>query len=173
MQELPVLNPKIGEVGDLDDNNYANTCKLSARLRAECIGGCLFGGAWEDSLRLETDFLNKEQINEHYVKFDESTYKIPIQDLSVTFKPDRTFPNSHHTMFPPDNWTDDTDQMLLLLQYLLKCQGVFDKIAALNFAKIMKVWQESGFSELGDDRCARMFQSTKKTLKHADFCKLL
>ena len=45
------------------------------------------------------------------------------------------------------DWTDDTDQMLLILLGIIENKG---KVLKKDFAKRMKKWMEEGFAELGD-----------------------
>ena len=45
------------------------------------------------------------------------------------------------------DWTDDTDQLLLILQMIVERGGTVDRCA---FAKKMDNWRKRGFIELGD-----------------------
>ena len=45
------------------------------------------------------------------------------------------------------DWTDDTDQMLLILLGIVENKG---KVLKEDFAKRMRNWAEEGFAELGD-----------------------
>ena len=45
------------------------------------------------------------------------------------------------------DWTDDTDQMLLILLGVVENKG---KVLKEDFAKRMRNWTEEGFAELGD-----------------------
>ena len=45
------------------------------------------------------------------------------------------------------DWTDDTDQMVLILQMIVEGQGRVDRCA---FAEKMHHWMKNGFKELGD-----------------------
>ena len=45
------------------------------------------------------------------------------------------------------DWTDDTDQLLLILRTIVKGKGRVDKCV---FAKRMVEWRREGFRELGD-----------------------
>ena len=50
------------------------------------------------------------------------------------------------------DWTDDTDQMLLILLGVVENKG---RVLKQDFAKRMKTWTEEGFAELGDrGKCA-------------------
>lgn len=45
------------------------------------------------------------------------------------------------------DWTDDTDQMLLILLGIVENKG---RVLKEDFAKRMRKWMEEGFAELGD-----------------------
>ena len=45
------------------------------------------------------------------------------------------------------DWTDDTDQMILILQMIVEGEGKVDRCA---FAAKMRHWMHNGFKELGD-----------------------
>ena len=45
------------------------------------------------------------------------------------------------------DWTDDTDQLLLILQMIVERKGSVEKCA---FAEKMSNWRKNGFKELGD-----------------------
>lgn len=47
----------------------------------------------------------------------------------------------------PADWTDDTDQMILIIDNVLSSGG---KVDSVDFAKRLKYWINHGFPVLGD-----------------------
>jgi len=104
---------------------------------ASRVRGCLFGAALGDACGLATEFLTRAKAEQFYgADFD---YR-PGCDV---------YPDTHRGFFPSGDWTDDTDQMILILQSLLSSGGVAD---SKDFAVRLKQWAAGGFPELGD-RC--------------------
>eukprot|EP01063_Lacrimia_lanifica_P028864 TRINITY_DN4297_c0_g1_i2.p1 TRINITY_DN4297_c0_g1~~TRINITY_DN4297_c0_g1_i2.p1 ORF type:complete len:492 (+),score=146.04 TRINITY_DN4297_c0_g1_i2:36-1511(+) len=127
------------------------------RLRVvDGVRGCLFGGAVADAVGLMTEFMAKAQVEAHYgpiLAAQDSLNARTCLDLL-----DAPFPDTHRTMWLKGDWTDDTDQSVLLLQALCEGGGCVD---AVNFAAKLKEWVASGFRELGDESAAGLGQSTK------------
>eukprot|EP00300_Choanocystis_sp_HF-7_P017993 c19904_g1_i10.p1 GENE.c19904_g1_i10~~c19904_g1_i10.p1 ORF type:complete len:322 (+),score=48.33 c19904_g1_i10:410-1375(+) len=76
------------------------------------------------------------------------------------------FPDAHRMMFATSDWTDDTDQMILLTQSLLANSGRAD---AIHAATLLHDWHLNGFGGLGDTGGAGMGQTTKKVVTHRTF----
>jgi ADP-ribosylglycohydrolase len=64
------------------------------------------------------------------------------------------------------DWTDDTDQMILILQSLLDHSG---DVNYRDFAQKLHRWINEGFPELGDDAGAGCGRSTFAVITHPDY----
>ncbi|CAB4030974.1 Hypothetical predicted protein [Paramuricea clavata] len=74
--------------------------------------------------------------------------------------------DSHRIRWVQGDWTDDSDQMILILQTLLERDGQFDKML---FANKMLTWCRKGFPELGDSGGMGRGMTTVKVLEHPDY----
>jgi ADP-ribosylglycohydrolase len=63
----------------------------------------------------------------------------------------------------PGDFTDDTDQMLLILENFLENQGKFDHV---QFADNLLRWAYSGFPELGDTGGMGIGATVSAVLRH-------
>lgn len=101
------------------------------------IKGLFYGQAIGDALGLSAEFLNKENIEKYYgekIRNKTLTYSDIVQDY-------------HRTAFKIGDWTDDTDQMILVTRELIEQKG---EINVFSLAKKFKFWYNKGFPELGD-----------------------
>eukprot|EP01100_Stratorugosa_tubuloviscum_P014832 TRINITY_DN815_c0_g1_i1.p1 TRINITY_DN815_c0_g1~~TRINITY_DN815_c0_g1_i1.p1 ORF type:complete len:399 (-),score=213.57 TRINITY_DN815_c0_g1_i1:70-1266(-) len=94
------------------------------------ILGCIYGNALGDAVGLQTEFLSKESSIARFPRVTE-----PVE-----------FPTRHTRGWDRGDWTDDTDQMILLMMMFTEC-GTVDE---LNFASKLRNWARKGFPELGD-----------------------
>jgi len=126
------------------------------REKTELIRGLVFGAALGDAVGLNTEFLSKEEVAQHYPQ-------------KVDIKPgmDEIYPDSHRLMWIPGDWTDDTDQLLLILISLLNTGGKAD---VCDFARRLHNWHLCGFVELKDDGGAGLGATTKKVICKENFC---
>lgn len=76
------------------------------------------------------------------------------------------FPDTHRSFFPPGDWTDDTDQMLLILQSLLEHSG---EASPTDFAGRLRRWARQGFQELGDRCGSGLGKTVGKVVEAAGF----
>eukprot|EP01132_Coremiostelium_polycephalum_P005400 gene5400-6735_t len=95
--------------------------------------GCIYGSILGDAYGLSTELLNKEQILKVY-----GTNQIPFPNFVKT---------SHSCRWVKGDWTDESDQMILVMESLVESNGKPDEI---NYAKKLQKWLTSGFPELGD-----------------------
>ncbi|KAI1315724.1 delta 1-pyrroline-5-carboxylate reductase [Mortierella claussenii] len=101
------------------------------------ILGCVFGAAVGDAYGLATEFMSKKSARERY------------GNGPIAFGLDPGYPvwiDYHRSKWARNDFTDDTDQMLLLLQSLQQTQD--GKLHAVNFANRLKEWSVIGFPEL-------------------------
>jgi len=124
-------------------------------LLADKIRGCIFGAALGDAVGLATEFLSKEQVLAHYRKEQDWA---PGQE--------GVFCDTHRMGFPRGDWTDDTDQLVLMLHSLLETAGMAD---SRDFGLKIADWMEHGFAGLGDQGAAGLGKSTKSVLQHPEF----
>ncbi|KAH3732774.1 ADPribosylglycohydrolase superfamily protein [Pelomyxa schiedti] len=106
---------------------------ISASPIVDKILGCIYGNALGDAYGLATEFCTKEWVNE---KFHGS--QIPFPDFPRT---------AHSVRWTLGDWTDDTDQLILILQGILETGGT---VSETNFAMKLIHWIKQGFPELGD-----------------------
>ncbi|KAF2077295.1 hypothetical protein CYY_001420 [Polysphondylium violaceum] len=95
--------------------------------------GCIYGSVLGDAYGLSTELLNKDQILKIY-----GTSPIPFPCAIKT---------SHSCRWPRNDWTDESDQMILAIDSLVESGGKVDEI---NYAKKLQKWLTCGFPELGD-----------------------
>lgn len=125
----PEINYREDEIDLLEDIRKGTTnVKLMDRLL-----GCAYGQALGDAYGLSTEFLNRVQVAE---KYPDTSVLIPYPDYILT----------HHSQrWPRGDWTDDTDQWILILDTLRDHEGN-EKV----FAEKLENWIRAGFQELGD-----------------------
>ena len=95
--------------------------------------GCAYGQALGDAYGLSTEFETRRGVNEKY------------PDASVIIPFPSEIRTRHSQRWVPGDWTDDTDQWILILETLTEGNG-----EARVFAKKLKQWIEHGFAELND-----------------------
>jgi ADP-ribosylglycohydrolase len=103
-------------------------------LSEDRVRGCVFGQALGDAVGLATEYLSGLTVQAAYGQG-------PIP-----------FPNNrwnyHNTRWMLGDWTDDTDQLLCILDAFLESgDGPID---SLRFAERLHGWANEGFRELGD-----------------------
>lgn len=97
------------------------------------VYGCIFGGAFGDAMGKATEFLSLDQIRSAY----------PMQ--TITF--DNIITDFHRDGWEKTDWTDDTDQAILIMETLKETNVKnCDKV----FAEKLYNWVFQGFPELGD-----------------------
>jgi len=120
-------------------------------LLVDRILGCIFGGALGDSVGLLAEFMTRE-----------TAYYFYEEPLTFT----QAIPDRHRSRWIPGDWTDDTDQLLLILDALLKTGG---KENPKKFARDLLNWMEGGVPEHGDNAGSGLGQHTYNVLKHPFF----
>jgi ADP-ribosylglycohydrolase len=96
------------------------------------IKGLVYGQAIGDAIGLGTGFLNKQQINQYYPN-QLTDYQQIIQD-------------KHRARWQKGDWTDDTDQMLCILDSILANQ----KVDYLDIAQRIHTWAYNGGKGIGN-----------------------
>jgi len=113
--------------------------------------GIILGNCVGDALGKMTEFMSCDEAHKHYA--GELEYEKTIQD-------------EHRKNWAVGDWTDDSDQMILILQQLIFAGG---DIVPEEFAKRLLQWKEEGFKELGDSRGVGVGQLTTAVLSQENF----
>ncbi|KAL3851757.1 hypothetical protein ACJMK2_015468 [Sinanodonta woodiana] len=121
--------------------------RIYATIYGQCVG---------DAIGLLTEGLNRDEIKKHY--------KEVLSRLEFVHK--KMFPDSHRRRWDQGDWTDETDQMILILQMLLKNKGMVEPV---DFAKRLMEWSEQGFRELGDVTCPGLCSQVRSVILHPQF----
>ena len=106
----------------------------------EMIIGLSLGQAVGDCIGICGEGISKSYVQYFFSDKEISLYTAPITEGTVRFMNEN---------FKLDDWTDDTDQMILILDSLVRNNGT---VNVHDFAQRMKYWGLFGFSELGDLR---------------------
>lgn len=123
-------------------------------MTADRMRGALFGAALGDACGLATEFLSQQRVAEFY-------------GGGFHFRPGcAVYPDTHRGFFPKGDWTDDTDQLVLVLQSLLTSEGKADQA---DFAARLKHWAAGGFPELGDRCGSGLGKTVGKVVNAKDF----
>jgi ADP-ribosylglycohydrolase len=126
---------------------------LSRDTLIDKIKGVIYGQAIGDALGLATEFMTKKEAAKYYGKNGPEDYTDIVQDF-------------HRSRWQLGDWTDDTDQLLLILQVIVEGNGMVDKC---EFAKKMLNWRRSGFQELDDYGGMGIGMTVSQTLSHSCF----
>eukprot|EP00439_Symbiodinium_sp_Y106_P022231 s467_g2.t1 len=140
---VPAADPPTVRVGVHTD--------LSAAELRDKIQGLLWGCALGDAVGLSTEFMDKAEAARSY----------PTQ-----LSPASRVEDKHRKRWAQGDWTDDTDQMVILLDAIVAGSGVLQEA---TFAKGLKAWLHSGFPELGDSSGLGIGQTVKSVLEHTAF----
>ncbi|KAG0287050.1 hypothetical protein BGZ96_008978 [Linnemannia gamsii] len=122
------------------------------------IRGCLLGNAIGDAYGLATEFMTTRQAKELY------------GNGPIAFGTDPGYPvweDHHRPITDRNDFTDDTDQMLVMLQSLQQTRdGILHPI---NFARRLTEWQNHGIIEIGADPGRGLGYTVGRVLSHRDF----
>jgi hypothetical protein len=115
--------------------------------------GCAYGQALGDAYGLSTEFETRKKVARNYPN---ASTLIPFPNYIST---------DHSKRWNRGDWTDDTDQWILVLETLTEGNGD-EKI----FAKKLKRWIEFGFRELGDMGGMGLGANVQKVIDSTCFC---
>ncbi|XP_022343575.2 ADP-ribosylarginine hydrolase Tri1-like [Crassostrea virginica] len=121
--------------------------QITAVLYGQCIG---------DAIGLLTEFLPKEDAKKYYgsvKKTLEYQHKVIVSDF-------------HRSRWEEGDWTDDSDQMLLILMSITDNKG---KVDYKDVARRLKNWMKCGLPELGDLGGLGIGRTTKAVLTNPDY----
>ncbi|XP_046841598.1 ADP-ribosylarginine hydrolase Tri1-like [Xenia sp. Carnegie-2017] len=119
------------------------------------IKGVLYGNCIGDAIGLLTEFMSKRDARECYGQYQNLEYNMKIHD-------------PHRARWKIGDWTDDSDQMILILRTLVKNNGNFN---VKDFAKKLHNWVYYGYKELGDNGGNGLGSTTASVLHHPLFLK--
>lgn len=125
--------------------------KLEMRDR---VRGLFWGAALGDAVGLSTEFM----------KLDEAAAAYPAGAMQLG--PASRVEDRHRSRWTQGDWTDDTDQLVLLADAVVAGSGVIDPAA---FASSLKQWQHQGFPELGDTSGLGIGETVHGVLEHVAF----
>lgn len=117
--------------------------------------GLIYGHALGDALGRYTEFMFENQVRKRYPKKSDFIFP-PITNNIVQ----RNIPECH--------WTDDTDQMILIMEMLIENKN---KININSFANKLKIWTEKGRPELGYNKGIGVGNMTFKIVNMREFVK--
>lgn len=147
LQPPLVQRPEVAALGppkvDCRRHTYLSKEELWDR-----ISGLLWGAALGDAAGLATEFMSKAEAVDNYPN---------------GISPATRVLDKHRSRWKLGDWTDDTDQLVLLLDSILQGGGVLDQRA---FAKSLKRWMQEGFPELGDSSGMGIGQTVRAVLEH-------
>jgi len=115
---------------DLLDSLFTNATNKNLINR---LLGCVYGQALGDAYGLSTEFENRHDVAYNY---PDRSKIIPFPDYVLT---------GHSRRWKRGDWTDDTDQWILILETLMDYNGD-EKV----FARKLTDWIRYGYPELGD-----------------------
>lgn len=101
----------------------------------EKLFGCIFGGAYADALGKATEFMSKAECVKNYGS------RISFEEIVQDF---------HRDAWDKYDWTDDTDQAVLVMRTISKAIKSNSTNSHIDFANRLNHWVFNGFSELGD-----------------------
>ncbi|CAF1227480.1 unnamed protein product [Adineta ricciae] len=114
--------------------------------------GCAYGQALGDAYGLSTEFETFERIAKNYPN---RSKVIPFPDYKLT---------GHSCRWVQGDWTDDTDQWILILETILE-SSADEKI----FARKLKDWIRHGFPVLGDQGGMGLGANVSQVVSRPDY----
>ena len=134
--------------------------------RADRVRGLVLGCALGDAVGLCTEFMTATEAAAAYGEL------LKAREGSKTpwLQPGDAVRDGHRSKWVKGDWTDDTDQVILILRCMLP-DGALELRAPdpLSFARGLMDWHRHGFPELGDTNGCGMGRSTARVLDEANF----
>ncbi|CAG9329372.1 unnamed protein product [Blepharisma stoltei] len=121
---------------------------LSKEELLDKIRGCIYGQALGDAIGIRTEFKKAE--------YSANVWNnTPLSLLNWNKK----------RKIPEGDWSDDTDQMIVILNSYLQSRGWNFQ----DFAAKLRDWRNKGFRELGDKSGFGCGQTVRRTMSHKEF----
>ncbi|CAG9329373.1 unnamed protein product [Blepharisma stoltei] len=121
---------------------------LSKEELLDKIRGCIYGQALGDAIGIRTEFLSADEASDNW-------RNRPLTLLGW----------EKRRKFPEGDWSDDTDQMIVILNSYLQSRG-WD---LQDFAKKLREWKKKGFRELGDKSGLGCGYTVSRVISHKEF----
>jgi len=150
--EKPLIQPPCSALDDLEAPQVCLGAytQLQEEELVDKLKGVVWGAALGDAVGLATEFMSKAEAQAAY-------------NASAKLGPSSRVADSHRSRWHSGDWTDDTDQFVLLLDALVHGMGVLDEHV---FARSLKQWRHEGFPELGDKAGLGIGQTVNAVLEH-------
>lgn len=145
----PLLKPLEGELGPATVD-FSQHTPLSKEALVDRVCGLVWGAALGDAVGLSTEFMKKSEAAEQYPDRSKLSPNLRVADR-------------HRSRWPHGDWTDDTDQLVLVMDAVVAGDGVFDQ---RRFAQALKQWRQAGFPELGDASGLGVGETVNGVLEH-------
>jgi len=148
-----------------------------AALRADQLRGLLLGCALGDAVGLATEFMTEEEAGAAYSGL---LSRRAEAGEPAHLRPGDAVVDGHRSKWLPGDWTDDTDQTILVLRTMLPpsdasagdCGSPSGGLRApdpLEFARSLVAWHLRGFPELGDTGGCGMGRTTARVVDDQAF----
>ena len=124
------------------------------------VFGIIFGVAIGDAVGLATEFQSYQQAA---ICYGRGIPSLISNNWSLNI-----FRDKHRIHWENGDWTDDTDQMILILKCFID-NPKLDDYLLIDFANLLLNWAHRGFADLGDAGGAGIGQTLTKTLLHPLF----
>ncbi|KAH3759553.1 Histone deacetylase 6 [Pelomyxa schiedti] len=131
-----------------------NATTLSAEQVRDKVFGTIFGAAIGDAIGLATEFMSAVQASFQYGGG-------PIEFAEF-------IRCRHRNRFAYGDWTDDTDQLILIMQQQLDLDGGIDLSA---FGLSLLRWAYEGYADIGDFAGMGLGGTVGSVMMHMDFLK--
>ncbi|XP_066923644.1 ADP-ribosylarginine hydrolase Tri1-like isoform X2 [Clytia hemisphaerica] len=138
--------------GQIEVKKMASTLNINSELENR-IYGVIYGNACGDAIGLLTEFMSKREAKVYYGNKKELEYEMKVPDF-------------HRERWKTGDWTDDTDQMILIILSIIDQQG---EVSKTDYAAKLQNWSLKGFSELGDFAGMGIGATTKKVLHRENY----
>ncbi|CAE7321472.1 NOV [Symbiodinium microadriaticum] len=136
--------------------------------KADRVKGLVLGCALGDAVGLATEFMTAAEAK--------AAYEPLLRDRKAHgqhpwLRPGDAVQDGHRSKWRAGDWTDDTDQLVLVLRCLLPAVGgeSLRPPEPTEFAERLVSWHKVGFPELGDTGGCGMGRSTARVLDEPTF----
>ncbi|KAL5015164.1 hypothetical protein ScPMuIL_009434 [Solemya velum] len=121
--------------------------RIYATIYGQCVG---------DAIGLLTDGLTREE--------SKKKYKEVLSKMELVHK--KICPDNHRNRWRAGDWTDKTDQAVLIFHNLLHN---FGEVETVDLAKRLMEWSDQGFPDLGDKGCEGLCSQVRAVCAHPQF----
>ncbi|CAH1782706.1 unnamed protein product [Owenia fusiformis] len=129
------------------------TASIPSGVKIDQVKGLVYGNCTGDAIGLLTEFMIKKEAKTYYGKKSKLKFKYKVPDM-------------HRERWEVGDWTDDSDQMVLIMRSLVENNG---KVVVTDFASKLVNWMKHGFEELGDKGGMGIGQNTAAVLNASGY----